>query len=111
VRAIAQSYPTLNPQPAPKNEMQLIIPLPPMTKETRLDNQRKAKELGENKKTVVRNVRQEQLKLIKSAFKQDPAIGKDAVTRVEKDVDKEMKKTLDEIDRITEQIKKDIMVA
>lgn len=76
-----------------------------------MDNQRKVKELGETKKTVIRNIRQEQLKLIKSAFKQDPAIGKDAVTRVEKDVDKEMKKTLDEIDRITEQIKKDIMVA
>jgi len=111
VRAIAQSYPTLNPQPAPKNEMQLIIPLPPMTKETRLENQRKAKELGEKQKTLVRNIRQEQLKLIKSAFKEDPAIGKDAVTRVEKDTEKEMKKTLEEIDRITEQIKKDIMMA
>ena len=111
MRAIAQSYPTLNPQPAPKNEMQLIIPLPPMTKETRLENQRKAKDLADKQKTLVRNIRQEQLKLIKSAFKEDPAIGKDAVTRVEKDTEKEMKKTLEEIDRITEQIKKDIMVA
>ena len=91
--------------------MQLIIPLPPMTKETRLENQKKAKELGEKLKTTVRNVRQDQLKLIKSAFKEDPTIGKDTVSKVEKDVDKEMKKTLEEIDRITEQIKKDIMVA
>jgi ribosome recycling factor len=111
VRAIAQSYPTLNPQPAPKNEMQLIIPLPPMTKETRLENQKKAKDLADKQKILVRNIRQDQLKVIKSAFKEDPAIGKDAVTRVEKDTDKEMKKTLEEIDRITEQIKKDIMVA
>lgn len=111
MRAIAQSYPTLNPQPAPKNEMQLIIPLPPMTKETRLENQKKAKDLADKQKILVRNIRQDQLKVIKSAFKEDPAIGKDAVTRVEKDTDKEMKKTLEEIDRITEQIKKDIMVA
>jgi len=82
-----------------------------MTKETRFENQKKAKDLADKQKTLVRNIRQDQLKLIKSAFKDDPAIGKDAVTRVEKDTDKEMKKTLEEIDRITEQIKKDIMVA
>ena len=91
--------------------MQLIIPLPPMTKETRIENQKKAKELGEKQKTVIRNIRQEHLKLIKNALKEDPGIGKDAATRVEKDVEKQMKSTLEEVDRITEQIKKDIMAA
>jgi len=91
--------------------MQLIIPLPPMTKETRLENQKRAKELGEKQKGVVRNIRQEHLKLIKNELKQDPGIGKDAATRAEKDVEKEMKSTLEEVDRITEQIKRDIMVA
>jgi ribosome recycling factor len=91
--------------------MQLIIPLPPMTKETRIENQKKAKELGEKQKTVIRNIRQEHLKLIKNALKEDPGIGKDAVTRVEKNVEKQVKSTLEEVDRITEQIKKDVMVA
>jgi ribosome recycling factor len=91
--------------------MQLIIPLPPMTKETRIENQKKAKELGDKQKTMIRNIRQEHLKLIKNALKQDPGIGKDATTRVEKDVEKQMKSTLEEVDRIIEQIKKDIMAA
>lgn len=91
--------------------MQLIIPLPPMTKETRTENQKKVKELGEKQRIVIRNIRQEQLKLIKNALKEDPGIGKDAAARVEKDVEKQIKSTLEEVDRITEQIKKDIMAA
>ena len=91
--------------------MQLIIPLPPMTKETRIENQKKAKELGDKQRTIIRNIRQEHLKLIKNALKEDPGIGKDAATRVEKDVEKQIKTTLEEVDRITEQIKKDIMAA
>ena len=91
--------------------MQLIIPLPPMTKETRIENQKKAKELGDKQKTIIRNIRQEHLKLIKNALKEDPGIGKDATTRAEKDVEKQMKSTLEEVDRIIEQIKKDIMAA
>jgi ribosome recycling factor len=82
-----------------------------MTKETRLENQKKAKELGDKMKTVIRNVRQEHLKLVKNALKEDPGLGKDAVTRVEKDVEKQIKSTLEEVERITEQIKKDIMTA
>ena len=91
--------------------MQLIIPLPPMTKETRLENQKKAKELGEKQKLIIRNIRQEHLKLIKNALKEDPKLGKDVIARVEKDVEKEVKSTLEDLDRIVEQIKKDIMTA
>jgi ribosome recycling factor len=91
--------------------MQLFIPLPPLTKQTRLDNQKKVKELGEKQRTVVRNIRQDHLKLIKKAFKDDPEMGKDAVTKVEKDVEKEVKKALEDIDKIAEQVKSDIMVA
>jgi len=91
--------------------MQLIIPLPPMTKETRLENQKKAKELGDKMKIIVRNIRQEHLKLIKNALKEDPGLGKDAIARVEKDVEKQIKSNLEEVDRITEKIKKDIMTA
>jgi ribosome recycling factor len=91
--------------------MQLTIPLPPMTKETRIENQKKAKELGDKQKTVIRNIRQEHLKLIKNALKKDPGIGKDTTARVEKDVEKQIKSTLEEVDRITEQIKKDIIAA
>jgi ribosome recycling factor len=91
--------------------MQLIIPIPPMTKEKRLENQKKVKDLGEKQKTVVRNIRQEHLKLIKKAFKDDRALGRDAVIRVAKDVEKEVKTALEETDKITEQIKKDILTA
>src|SRR5579862_895144 len=51
VRAIAQKFPHLNPQPSAKNDSQLLIPLPPLTKQTRLDNQKRVKELGEKQKT------------------------------------------------------------
>jgi ribosome recycling factor len=101
----------LNPQPAPKNEMQLFIPLPPLTKQTRLDNQKKVKDSAEKQKAIVRNIRQDHLKLIKKAAKDDPELGKDAVTRAEKDVEKEIKKALEDIEKISEQVKKDIMVA
>lgn len=91
--------------------MQLFIPLPPMTKEKRLENQKKVKDLSEKQKVVVRNIRQGHIKLIKTAVKEDPGIGKDAVTRIEKEVEKEIKSTLEEIDRIAEQLKTDIMTA
>jgi len=91
--------------------MQLLIALPPVTRESRLENQRKVKELVENKKTTVRNIRHDHLRLIKTAFKEDPSLGKDAVTKAEKDVDKEIKSTLEELDKIGEQIKIDIMEA
>jgi ribosome recycling factor len=91
--------------------MQLFIPLPPMTKETRLENVKKVKELSDKQKTVLRSIRQDHLKLIKSALKDDPGIGKDAVTRVEKEVEKDFKTALEEVDKIAEQIKKDIMAA
>ena len=91
--------------------MQLFISLPQITKETRLENQKKVKELAENKKAVVRNIRHDHLKFIKAALKDDPSIGKDEATKAEKDVDKEVKSTLEEIDKIGEQIKRDIMEA
>lgn len=91
--------------------MQLFIPLPPMTKETRLENVKKVKELSDKQKIVLRSIRQDYLKLIKSALKNDPGIGKDATARVERDVEKDIKTALEEIDKIAEQIKKDIMAA
>ena len=72
---------------------------------------KKAKELGERQKIVIRNIRQDHLKLIRNALKRDPGIGKDVAARIEKDVEKETKSTLEEVDRITDQIKKDIMAA
>ena len=91
--------------------MQLTIPLPPMTKEVRLEKQKKAKDLAEQQKIVIRYIRQDHLKLIRNALKRDPGIGKDVAARIEKDVEKETKSTLEEVDRITDQIKKDIMAA
>ena len=76
-----------------------------------MENQKKAKELGDKMKIIVRNIRQEHLKLIKNALKEDPGLGKDAIARVEKDVEKQIKSNLEEVDRITEKIKKDIMTA
>ena len=101
----------MNPQPSAKNDSQLLIPLPPLTKQTRLDNQKKVKELGEKQKTAVRNIRQDHLKLIKKAAKHDPGMGKDVVTRVEKEVEKEVKSMLEEVEKISEQVQKDIMEA
>ena len=111
VRAIAQKHPHLNPQPSTKNDTQLIIPLPPLTKQTRVDNQKRIKELGEKQKTLVRNIRQDHLKLIKQAAKVDPTIGKDEVAKIEKEVEKEIKSTLEEVEKISEQVQKDIMNA
>ena len=80
-----------------------------MTKETRLENQTKVKEIGERQKTTIRNIRQDHLKLIKKAFKDDPGLGKDAVAKAEKVVEKEMKSTLNEIEKLTEKIMKEVM--
>jgi len=82
-----------------------------MTRQTRLDNQKKVKELGEKQKTIVRNIRQDHLKLVKKAAKDDPEMGKDVVVRVEKDVEKEIKSALEDIEKISEQVQKDIMSA
>jgi ribosome recycling factor len=111
VRAIAAKYPHLNPQPSAKNDSQLLIPLPPLTKETRVENQKKVKEIGETKKTMVRNIRHDHLKLIKKAAKDDPGMGKDVVTRIEKEVEKEIKSTLEEVEKLSERFQRDIMTA
>jgi ribosome recycling factor len=91
--------------------MQLVIPLPPLTKETRLGNQKKVKELGEKQKITVRHIRQRHMKLIKSAAKDDPSISVDVIARAEKDVEKEIKSALADIDKVTDQVKDDIMKA
>lgn len=111
MRAIAQSYPALNPQPAPKNEMQLIITLPPMTRQTRLDNQKKLKDLAEKQKTIIQNIRQKHNKQVKAASKDDPTLGEDIIKRILKEVDKEIQKTLGEITKITDKVSEDIMAA
>jgi ribosome recycling factor len=82
-----------------------------MTKETRLENVKKVKDLGDKQKIHLRSIRQDHLKLIKKALKDDPGLGKDAVTRTEKEVEKEIKSALEEVDKIAEQVKKDIMAA
>lgn len=82
-----------------------------MTRQTRLDNQKKVKELGEKQKTIVRNIRHDHLKLVKKAAKDDPEMGKDVIVRVEKDVEKEIKSALENIEKISEQVQKDIMSA
>ena len=48
---------------------------------------------------------------MRAALKDDPSLGKDALHRGEKEVDKETKTSLEEIDKIAEQLKKDIMSA
>jgi len=82
-----------------------------MTREVRLANQKKAKELGDKQKTVIRNIREKQIKSMRNALKDDPGLSKDVLHKGEKDVDKETKASVDEIDKVTEQLKKDIMAA
>lgn len=91
--------------------MQLIIPLPPMTKQTRLDSQKKLKDLAEKQKTIIQNIRQKHNKQIKAATKADPTIGEDIIKRVLKDVDKEIQKTFGEVIKITDKVSGDIMAA
>ena len=91
--------------------MQLVIPLPPMTKQTRLDNQKKLKDFAEKQKTIIQNIRQKHMKLIKATSKDDPTVGEDIVKKVLKDVDKEVQKTFGEVTKITEKVNVDIMAA
>jgi ribosome recycling factor len=89
--------------------MQLVIPLPPITRQTRLENQVRVKELAEKQKVVVRSLRQDKLKGIKAATKKDKSIGKDEVARAEKEVEKEVKEYLEKIGKISEKVQKEIM--
>jgi ribosome recycling factor len=91
--------------------MQLIIPLPPMTKQTRLDNQKKVKDLAEKQKTIIQNIRQKYNKQIKAASKDDPTLGEDIVKKLLKDVDKEIQKSFGEVTKIADKVSEDIMAA
>ncbi len=82
-----------------------------MTKQTRLDNQKKLKDFAEKQKTIIQNIRQKHMKLIKAASKDDPTLGEDIVKKVLKDVDKEVQKTFGEVTKITEKVSDDIMAA
>jgi ribosome recycling factor len=82
-----------------------------MTKETRVANQAKVKELKEAQKTGVRHLRQEQYRLVQAVARMQTWIGKDDIARAEKEIDKEMKAALEKIDKLSQKFIDDMMKA
>ena len=60
-------------------------------------------------KTAIRGLRQDHLKHIKRIAKENKSLGKDEVSRAEKNVEKEVKSCLDEIVKISEKVQAEVM--
>ncbi len=93
----------------PKNEgSYIIIKIPPLTQERRLEIGKQVKAMGEEVKARIRLVRQDAMKDTKKQF-DDKLIGEDAHKANEKEIDNLVKGMNDNIDSIVKIKSEDVM--
>lgn len=93
----------------PNNDGQLIrIPLPMLSEERRKDLVKKAKEVAENARISIRNIRRDANDEIKKKVKSD-SLPEDSLYEAEENVQKSTDKFTRKIDTIVEQKEKDIL--
>ncbi len=104
-KAIMASDLGLNPM-SDGNVIRLVFPTP--TTEQRQKWVKKAKEIVENGKIAIRNIRRDQMKKIKE-MKNDGKLPEDDAKRLEDEVQKLTDKYIEELDEIFERKEKEIM--
>lgn len=92
----------------PQNDGEVVrISIPPLTEDRRHDLVKRAKQLGEDAKVSIRNVRREAMSNIKKATKD--GFPEDAGKRKEEEVESLTKKFTEKVDHMIEAKEKDIM--
>lgn len=93
----------------PTNDGNVIrLSFPELTEESRRNLSKQAKKLGEDAKVAVRNVRREGMDGIKK-MKNAKELSEDEAADAEDEVEKQVKKTVEEVDKLIESKAKDIM--
>lgn len=93
----------------PTNDGNVIrLSFPELTEETRKNLAKQVKKLGEDAKIAVRNVRREGMDAVKK-MKNNKELSEDEASATEEDVEKEIKKVMDNVDKLIEAKAKDIM--
>ena len=93
----------------PTNDGKVIrLSFPELTEETRKNLAKQAKKLGEDARIAVRNVRRDAMEGVKK-MKSAKELSEDEAAGVEEEVEKSVKKAMEEIEKLTEAKTKDIM--
>ena len=93
----------------PTNDGKVIrLSFPELTEETRKNLAKQAKKLGEDARIAVRNVRRDAMEGVKK-MKNAKELSEDEAAGVEEEVEKSVKKAMEEIEKLTEAKTKDIM--
>ena len=93
----------------PTNDGKVIrLSFPELTEETRKNLAKQAKKLGEDARIAVRNVRRDAMEGVKK-MKNAKELSEDEAAGVEEEVEKSVKKAMEEIEKLTEAKSKDIM--
>ena len=104
-KAITDAWKGLNPQ---SNSDSIIISIPPLTEERRIEMTKIVKKLSEEAKVSIRNVRWDSVKAIKKA-EDNKEITEDDKKSFEEDLQKEVQKANTTIDEKTKKKSEDIM--
>ena len=93
----------------PTNDGKVIrLIFPDLTEERRRDIAKQIKSLSENSKVAVRNLRRDAMESLKK-MKNNKEISEDECASLEKDVEKTVSKTMEQIDKHTADKEKEIM--
>ena len=93
----------------PTNDGNVIrLSFPELTEETRKNLSKQAKKIGEDAKVAVRNVRRDAMDTVKK-MKTAKEISEDEASNVEADIEKEIKKSIESVDKLIDVKVKDIM--
>ncbi len=93
----------------PTNDGNVIrLRFPELTEESRKNLSKQVKKMGEDAKIAARNVRREAMDGVKK-MKNNKELSEDEAADAEDEVEKQVKKTVEEIDKLVEAKSKDIM--
>ncbi|CUS07348.1 unnamed protein product [Tuber aestivum] len=102
IAAIQKTDLNVQPVPDPKNAQLINVPLPPPTKETRIEVANMVSKAGEKAMNLLRSARQDSHKLIKGLKKERP----DDIRKADKQLDAVMKKVNAEAKKVIDDAKK-----
>ena len=93
----------------PTNDGKVIrLVFPDLTEERRRDLAKQIKAISEEAKVAVRNIRRDAMDSVKK-MKNSKEISEDECSGLEKDVEKTISKTIEQVDKLTAEKEKDIM--
>lgn len=109
LKAVEKAILAANIGVTPANDGTVIrLVFPEVTEERRKELVKQIKKLGEDTKVVIRNERRDAMDKLKK-LKNEKILSEDLIADYEKDVDKNINKTIELVDKLTKEKEKDVM--